>query len=230
MQFQKLLENFNQKYANVGGKITELTAKKILLTEKFEQIRKTYNEMVVNESMGDSKWTPKELLTGKKEIEKTEREIVDIDSMIETLRDNRNEQLRKFLPKIAEECDAEIREIVQQVNESAEELRKFKAEFLIAVLELNKLYRAAQEKRSRLVNIAHMVGSNEYDRGSISMPLLNMTSTYEPDKALAPLQYEVEKAYKTGVLPSWVEWYRRHGELLSDGDAFRKLDNERRNQ
>lgn len=227
MKFTEQVAAFQCKYSNIMKHMNGLEAQKLELNNQLELAEKAYSEMLIAGSTSGEKLPAKDLATAKKGLEKIKGRINDIEEMAQAIRTEGFEQLRSLLPDMANACEKDIMEVISEINQGANELRKHKAEFLIATAALNLFYQQAQEVRSVLLAAAHKVGSNEYDRVTVFLPSLNMTSTYEPDKALAPLQYEVERAYRGGVLPSWVEWYRRHGELLEGSEAHHKLEAEK---
>lgn len=217
--FFNVLERFNTTNKKIDARINELQAELREAEAKLTEARGVYNELLIAEGLGEPVTTT-DLNSAKRNIEKLEQQAADLRQRIDLIRAGKASKLSGLVSELKRayekrklELDAEIRE------QEARELRKLKADYLLALARLTERHSEAHRMKD-LFNRAAAAAGIKQDV-YYAPPTHNLFSTYSgTDKPLAPTQREIEDAI-SGKLPLWVRYYKATGELGYDSDVPR---------
>lgn len=222
--FYRLIEEFDQKYNNVMGKVAELEAEKSNIAVRIGEAKKAYNDMIVAESLGDNKYSAADLSKAKKAIEKLEKEYSEIEEMVQGINDSRNEHLRKLLPEINTEFNKVAARVYSDIENQIPGLRECKARYIAFVYGLWVLHQEVSKAYQQLQRV-HSITGDKLTRKP-SMPRINFFNSGEGwDKCLAIFEHEIMEAYHSGKVAKWVQLFLETGEVVdNDQEAVKRFN------
>lgn len=99
-----------------------------------------------------------------------------------------------------------------------------KARYLIRLKSYKKPARDFHEINNQFKLAARLAGTMEYEKKRMSLPILNLFSTY-CNTPVAPSEYEIVRAYEEGKPPSLARLFELTGkiEILPDLEAWQKV-------
>lgn len=214
--FKQLEGKYDDDLNNWRGKQAELKSQLLGLYEEQKNVTELYYDPCEKGSLQDVNRV-------KVKIENAQRQLKEVEERIATVEKRKLERLQALLPDIQTEfVDVTYKEAMAKMGKEVVNIRRMKADFL---LELARIYRMGNEARWEHNQIEQI--SRKYGKPyglHVDMPIVNMTNTYwGSDKCNAPLQSEIEMAYRQGTVPRWVYYYAKTGEVLFDDmEAIRK--------
>ena len=224
--FNELYAKFIEKNTVYETKLQELYKERRELEQKLVQEKEAYDRLLLREIESGKKRNQAELTKAlRKGVEDVEKQIKDMDYRIELIQQTKVAKLRDMLPELKKAHDLAAQQLVDEIKARKVEAMERRCQYLIFIRNINQPYSQARDIHSQLITAAHMAGSNEYDRERISMPTLNFTGQYGGvDEHLAPLQHEILEALRLGKVPYFVELYALTGELLSESEARKRIE------
>lgn len=227
------LREFHEMKAKFDARIQELYKDRDELTVKLVRDNEAYGKALLDDVKQPNRKSQSELSQIRRGIESLEKQIADLDDRIGYTREVQDKQLTAMLPNLHEANELVINEQRKNIKKSEQEILKQKCELLMAAAETYQHKREAVELRESFLNAAHSISNHNFDKPYLSLPVINISSSYFGGSALPPLmptQQEIQNALNYGKLPAYVELYRIENVVLPDNDARNKLDEMKRKE
>ncbi|MTI84279.1 MAG: hypothetical protein FH756_10310 [Firmicutes bacterium] len=221
LNFDKKMTEFKQVRDHYNQIIRDLEEQKGEIEERIAFFQPRYERAVRNDFDKKSAASKAAVTKLVNQRESDESELNNIKARITVAQNVRDERLRELLPELEKLKDEVIREARKESQDLTTEAREFKARYLLFIRFLNEPRARAAEINSQYVEAARIAGVDVRE-SFYGLPKVNLTSTYGNDH-IAPTEYEINRAYH-GHLPAFVQLFEQTGELLPEGEAFRKLD------
>lgn len=216
------MTKFDQLLADHEAKRADLQAVKRDMENELQEAREVLKQAMITSLDVDTKTARVAIAKAKKTVEDLETELEDMDERLELLTEVNNERLWELYPQLVEDFTKAHNEATAEILNKALELKKLRCEFILKARELGRIGGTAGEAYSRLERAKKMLDIKE--RHWFSLPTLNLTSSLEGiDKPLAPSETEVKRAYGSGAVEPFIEYYGKAGELVSNQEARKRL-------
>lgn len=223
--FQEKMSEFKEIESMYQLIITTLNEQEKELEQKITQNKESYHRAMMIDIEDGTRKTQAELSKHLRYAEEYERQLEDIQKRIEIAGYLKGEKLKELLPELKIAKDKAIQEASKEINENKAKGYELKAQYILFARDLNTPYRRAKDTQEQFLTACHSIGVHNFDRDFISLPTLNIASTYEGlHSSLAPTMDEILDAYTRGKLPYFVQLYEMTGEILPENDAREKLE------
>lgn len=223
--FQEKMNNFKELESKYELLVASLNEQQKELEQKITQNKESYHRAMMTDIEDGTKKSQAELSRHLRYAEEYERQLEDIQKRIEIAGYLKREKLKELLPVLKIAKDKAIQEATKEINENKAKGFELKAQYILFARDLNEPYRRAKDIQAQFLASCHSVGVHDFDRDFISLPTLNIASTYEGlHSSLAPTMDEIMDAYTRGKLPYFVQLYDMTGEILPENDAREKLE------
>jgi acylphosphatase len=216
----KELEQFNAVTEKVNGKLFDLQQEKQQKEAEKGESDRAYRQMLNDDTMGEAKHTTAEITKSKRKSEDLDRDIRDVQDRIDVIIMGRDEKLKDLVPALKNGRDREVGSAVDEMRVKMEELREYRAQYMLKVKEIHDAKRRVREIDSEFKSAARLI-TNEYDREFVHYPATNLFDTTSgDDKALGILQREVDQVISTGILPPWIQYYAETGKVVYNNHVY----------
>jgi len=222
--FQEKMNEFNEIGSKYQANIASLIERQKELEQKIARNKESYRQATAMDIEEGTKKTQAELSRLLRHGEEYERRLRDLQNRTEIARRLREEKLKELLPGLKEAKSKAIEEAAKEINENKVKGYELKAQYILFARDLNKPYCRARNIHAQFLAACHSVGIHDYDRSFLSLPTLNIASTYEGLHAsMAPTMSEILEAYTNGRIPFFAKLYAETGEILPEDAARIKL-------
>lgn len=215
----ELYKDLEQKY---DSKIIELRNMRISLLGQLTQAHEAFSQAIASELDPEQKGNARMTAKAKEAIEKVKGEIKDIDERLTVLEQLKQDKLTQLFPSIVKEFNQLNNESITQIEREAEALKCHKADFLLHLVKLHNMGQDAKDMFYTLQGVSNQLGIPFRER--CYMPTINMTFVGNGcDKAYAPTDGEISRAYGLGQVELWIQWYAKTGDIVSNEEARQLL-------
>ncbi|HET7626881.1 MAG TPA: hypothetical protein VFK44_00650 [Bacillales bacterium] len=198
-QFHRIEKEYNDKIAALEEELKQLHEDK---AEASRQYNKALSK-VVYERDSDS---AVELAERKKASDALNEEMKETQGKIEQLRNSRDERLQNMVASLKEGRDREFDAALKNIESKKEELRRFRAEYLLLIQQLHQTRKYAQDVDAAFKKTVKPL-TTEFEHESRTLPHVNLHNPFAEDEPHGVLEKDADQVYKTGKVPDWIESY-----------------------
>lgn len=222
--FKEKMDNFYRVKEKFEEKICQLQSEKEDLEANLAKIRRAYDIAVIDDVDDGNVQTQADLSKILRKAEDLEKQIKDISDRIAHVDELKYVRLKELLPEIKAERDRIYKETEQQIAAQKVDAMEAKARYLIRLKSYKKPAQEYYEVNNQFKLAARLAGTMEYEKERMSLPTLNLFSTYY-NTPVAPSESEIGFAYDQGKLPPLARLCELTGkfELLPDSEALKKI-------
>lgn len=211
--FKETKEHYEKIVQAIVVEITELQV-------KLAQAQGQYEQAVIGAIEGTVK---------KEAVAKVRKEIADLKEQEANAQERkriavriRNKKLQEIFPQVAQEYIAYQQEVYDKQLEEAQKLKALRCEVLLKAKDIYDMGRESRNLYQDISNIATELGTEFKVRYNTPRLPLEFVGGNRAEHLLA-MPTEAREALLSGVVPAFVEYYHRTGELVRDDNKAKTL-------
>ena len=222
--FEERMAHFYKTREKFDARVKQLESEKADIEAKIAKAREMYEISLIDDIDDGNRKTQAELSKHLRQAEDLEKQVRDITKRVAHVNQLKNEKLREMLPELHQARNAALEQKRKEVLDCANGAFELKAKTILYFRDLHKPIVEASQVDGNFKTACHLAGDHSYDRDWLSMPTLNLTSTYTGRyDPLVALPQDLTDAFHFGKIPAFVRLYELTGEVLSQDAAIKRL-------
>lgn len=184
--------------------------------------------MMVDDSNGTKTYSITELNEVKMRVNELASEIEVAKERLEIVKNGKPGKLEAIINDVKVGWEREVAELSADIQNVFSAAREQRAKLTLEIQKANQKYLKAKRLLSSLNEAERAIGGSQANitkrLGVPERPFIEENIGSFPavwkitDKGVLPSEDELERAYKTGEIPRWIEHYKQFGELLTDDE------------
>lgn len=200
------LEQFEQLRLEFDEQISQLQKQQKALEQEKAALTRQYNEALSRVVYEHDPESAVKMARLKEEQQEVNTRLKETKLEIEEAQVRKKERLTGVLDALKKGRDREIAAARRKMMTKKEELKRFRAEYLLFIQQIAEIRQYARDVDRAFKKTAKTI-TPQFDQEPFSFPHLNLHNPYGKEEALGILETEVQQVYRSGKLPEWVEAY-----------------------
>jgi hypothetical protein len=223
-KFEQLTKCFGEAREKGTAAISTIKAKKIALECNLSEAKAEWQLALIKEIEGEKV----DLTKSQKQMRAIENEIALTEELVQAAELRLHSQLVEIIPALEVARNASHEQTWDDVSEQTKNLKVKRCEFIIACQHIGMTAAKSYDTENLFLSMileAYGTQSSYKPSRRVGIPAINLYSQYESiSNHCAPSEHEVRVALGTGGIPAFVRWYAKTGELISNNDAHKRLE------